>query len=39
MDTDYLETLIEPHAVVKDEFNPAIPIVNQIIANGEGIKL
>jgi predicted nucleotidyltransferase len=31
------ETLIEPHAFTKDEFNKKFPIVNQIIKNGERI--
>lgn len=29
------ETLIEPHAFTKDEFERKLPIVNQIIENGE----
>ena len=33
------ETLIEPHAFTKDEFNSAMPIPNQIIKNGERIKV
>lgn len=33
------ETLIEPHAFKKDEFNLTMPIVNQIIGNGERIKI
>ncbi len=33
------ETLIEPHAFTKDEFNYYIPIVNQIIKYGERIKV
>ena len=32
------ETLIEPHAFTKEEFNENTPIVNQIINNGEKIK-
>ena len=32
------ETLIEPHAFTKDEFNEKLPIVNQIIQNGEKIS-
>jgi len=31
------ETLIEPHAFTKDEFDTSLPIVNQIITNGERI--
>lgn len=33
------ETLIEPHAFTKDEFDKNLPIVNQIIKNGEKIKI
>ena len=33
------ETIIEPHAFTKDEFDIHIPIVNQIINNGERIKI
>lgn len=33
------ETLIEPHAFSKEEFNPSIPIVNQIMQYGERIQL
>ncbi|MCF8231178.1 MAG: nucleotidyltransferase domain-containing protein [Bacteroidales bacterium] len=33
------ETLIEPHAFTKDEFDENLPIVNQIIKNGERIKI
>jgi|SRR6056297_4166202 len=33
------ETLIEPHAFTKDEFDKNLPIVNQIINNGERIKI
>lgn len=33
------ETLIEPHAFTKDEFDATLPIVNQIINNGERIKI
>lgn len=33
------ETLIEPHTFTKDEFNLTMPMVNQIIGNGERIKL
>ena len=33
------ETLIEPHAFSKDEFNISVPIVNQILQYGERIKL
>ena len=33
------ETLIEPHAFTKDEFDTTLPIVNQIINNGERIKI
>lgn len=31
------ETLIEPHTFTKDEFIKTMPIVNQIIMNGERI--
>jgi predicted nucleotidyltransferase len=31
------ETLIEPHAFTKEEFDKNLPIVNQIINNGERI--
>jgi uncharacterized protein len=31
------ETLIEPHAFTKDEFNDNVPIVSQIIKYGERI--
>ena len=33
------ETLIEPHAFSREEFNPTIPIVNQIMQYGERIQL
>ncbi len=33
------ETLIEPHAFSRDEFNPSIPIVSQIIQYGERIQI
>jgi uncharacterized protein len=33
------ETLIEPHAFTKDEFDTTLPIVNQIINKGERIKI
>lgn len=33
------ETLIEPHAFTKDEFNLIVPIVHQIVENGERIKI
>lgn len=33
------ETLIEPHAFSKDEFDFSLPFVNQIIRNGEKIVL
>jgi predicted nucleotidyltransferase len=33
------ETLIEPHAFTREEFNPTIPIVNQIIKYGERIQI
>ncbi len=33
------ETLIEPHAFSKDEFNRNVPIVNQILQYSERIKL
>ncbi|NIV94101.1 nucleotidyltransferase domain-containing protein [candidate division KSB1 bacterium] len=33
------ETLIEPHAFTKEEFDVNIPIVNQIMRNGERIKI
>jgi len=33
------ETLIEPHPFTKDEFDTTLPIVNQIINNGERIKI
>jgi len=33
------ETLIEPHAFSKDEFNIDVPIVNQILQYGERIKI
>jgi predicted nucleotidyltransferase len=33
------ETLIEPHAFSKDEFDPIYPIVNQIVKYGERIIL
>ncbi len=33
------ETLIEPHAFTKEEFNYNVPIVNQIIRYGERISL
>ena len=32
------ETIIEPHLFTKDEFNEKLPIVNQIIQNGEKIS-
>lgn len=31
------ETIIEPHAFTKEEFDKNIPMVNQIIKNGERI--
>lgn len=33
------ETLIEPHAFTRDEFNITMPLTNQIIMNGERIKI
>lgn len=33
------ETLIEPHAFTKEEFDYSVPIVNQIIRHGEKIIL
>ena len=33
------ETIIEPHAFTKEEFEINTPIVNQIIKNGEKIKI
>ncbi|MBV5343782.1 nucleotidyltransferase domain-containing protein [bacterium] len=33
------ETLIEPHAFSKNEFNVNIPIVNQILQHGERLKI
>jgi len=33
------ETLIEPHAFTKDEFNDNVPIVCQIIKYGERIEI
>jgi len=33
------ETLIEPHAFTKDEFNYSVPIVNQIIKYGVKIEI
>jgi len=33
------ETLIEPHAFSREEFNPSVPIVNQIMQYGERIQL
>ena len=33
------ETIIEPHAFTKEEFDKNIPMVNQIIKNGERIKI
>jgi len=33
------ETLIEPHAFTKDEFDINLPIVNQIVNSGERIKI
>jgi predicted nucleotidyltransferase len=33
------ETLIEPHAFSKEEFDYNIPIINQIISNGIKIEL
>lgn len=33
------ETLIEPHAFTKEEFDKNLPIVNQIIKNGERINI
>ena len=33
------ETLIEPHAFSREEFNPTVPIVNQILQYGERIQL
>lgn len=33
------ETIIEPHAFTKEEFDINTPIVNQIIKNGERIKI
>ena len=33
------ETLIEPHAFTKDEFDDNMPIVSQIIKYGEKIEI
>ena len=33
------ETIIEPHAFTKEEFDKNHPMVNQIIKNGERIKI
>ncbi|NBC82570.1 MAG: nucleotidyltransferase domain-containing protein [Bacteroidetes bacterium] len=33
------ETIIEPHAFTKEEFDTNLPIVNQIINKGERIKI
>lgn len=33
------ETLIEPHAFTKDDFDVNSPIINQIINNGERIEI
>ena len=33
------ETLIEPHAFTKEEFDQNLPIVKQIVKNGEKIKI
>ena len=33
------ETLIEPHAFTKDEFNYSVPIVNQIVKYGIKIEI
>jgi predicted nucleotidyltransferase len=33
------ETIIEPHAFTKDEFNENLPLVNQIVRYGERIIL
>ena len=33
------ETIIEPHAFSKNEFNVNIPIVNQILQHGERLKI
>lgn len=33
------ETLIEPHAFTRDEFNMKIPFIYQIIENGERINI
>ena len=33
------ETIIEPHAFTKEEFDKNIPMVNQIIKNGERITI
>ena len=33
------ETIIEPHAFTKEEFDKNIPMVNQIIKNGERIRI
>jgi len=33
------ETLIEPHAFTKDEFDDKVPIVSQIIKYGEKIEI
>lgn len=33
------ETLIEPHAFTKSEFNIDFPIINQIVTHGERIEI
>ncbi len=33
------ETMIEPHAFTKNEFNTNLPIVNQILQHGERLKI
>ncbi len=33
------ETLIEPHAFTKDEFDPTLPIVHQILRSGKRIEI
>jgi uncharacterized protein len=33
------ETLIEPHAFTKDEFNSGSPLVSQILKDGEKLKV
>jgi predicted nucleotidyltransferase len=36
---DGKETLIEPHAFTKIEFDPMFPIINQIVTHGERIEI